>query len=177
LPFKVQACSTKVIFKTTASLYSYPTKKLFMLKRYRNILPVAFLIIYSCSGHKPDPTKADVDNDKSGQEVNLPAPYATKAVRNFCKVIGWAKGTMPKAPAGFRVSLFADSLNNPRNIYVAPNGDVFAAQATTEAKGLRRWDQNWLGRANPKIWVKAQTTLSYSETRMATACLIREVFS
>ncbi|QJD94767.1 sorbosone dehydrogenase family protein [Mucilaginibacter robiniae] len=96
------------------------------------------LLAASCPNHKPDPTKADVADDKSGQEVNLPAPYETKSVMNFCKVIGWPKGAIPKAPAGFKVNLYADSLNNPRNIYVAPNGDVFAAQATTEAKGLKK---------------------------------------
>jgi len=33
-----------------------------------------------------------------------------------------------KVPAGFCVTLFADSLRAPRELAVAPNGDVFVAQ-------------------------------------------------
>ena len=54
----------------------------------------------------------------------LPQPYATKSARNFSKVIGWSAGKKPIAPVGFIVSKFADSLDNPRWIYVAGNGDV-----------------------------------------------------
>jgi glucose/arabinose dehydrogenase len=85
---------------------------------------------------KPNPAQADTTTDKVGQRVDLPAPFETKSAQVFCTVVGWPKGKMPTAPAGFKVSLYAEGLNNPRNIYVAPNGDVFAAQATTEAKGL-----------------------------------------
>src|SRR5688572_19730506 len=41
---------------------------------------------------------------------------------------------MPTAPEGFTVSVFADSLQSPRNIYVAINGDIFVAQADYEGK-------------------------------------------
>lgn len=96
-------------------------------------------ILASCQQNKkPDQNLADTTADKVGQQVDLPAPYETKSVRNFCEVIGWPKGKTPTAPAGFKVSLYAEDLNNPRNIYVAPNGDVFAALATTEAKGLKK---------------------------------------
>lgn len=60
--------------------------------------------------------------------VNLPAPYSTESVNNYCTVIGWPAGTMPTAPAGFTVSRFADSLQNPRWIYVANNGDIFVCE-------------------------------------------------
>jgi glucose/arabinose dehydrogenase len=36
---------------------------------------------------------------------------------------------MPVAPAGFNVELFADELDNPRNIYVLPNGDVLVMES------------------------------------------------
>ena len=102
-------------------------------------LLAAGLLLTSCEQkQKPDPGKADTVADNVGQQVDLPAPFETKSVQNFCKVIGWPKGKTPTAPAGFKVSLYAEGLNNPRNIYVAPNGDVFAAQATTEAKGLAK---------------------------------------
>ena len=66
--------------------------------------------------------------------VTLPAPFATKSVRNQSKVIGWDGGRTPVAPQGFTVSVFADKLESPRWIYVAENGDVFVAQADREGK-------------------------------------------
>lgn len=38
---------------------------------------------------------------------------------------------MPTAPAGFVVSLFADGFNNPRAVYVAPNGDMLVVESNT----------------------------------------------
>ncbi len=61
----------------------------------------------------------------------LAAPFATKSTKNFSKVKGWDDGQTPKAPSGFKVSLFADELQNPRNLYVLPNGDILVAEANT----------------------------------------------
>lgn len=72
------------------------------------------------------------------EEVKLPEPYATKSAELFSKVSGWPEGTTPKAPSGFTVVKFADGLNNPRWIYQAPNGDIFVAQASTNANAIKR---------------------------------------
>jgi glucose/arabinose dehydrogenase len=63
--------------------------------------------------------------------VDLPAPFASKSVRNMSKVIGWPAGQTPVAPEGFQVSRYADSLAHPRWIYVADNGDVFIAESNS----------------------------------------------
>lgn len=68
-------------------------------------------------------------------KVELPQPYATRSVANFCAVIGWPKDKMPVAPDGFTVTRFADSLDNPRWIYVGPNGDIFVSEAKTGGRG------------------------------------------
>lgn len=93
------------------------------------------------------PNYSDASSVKttSRQIVNLPAPYQTKSVKNYCKVIGWPKNKMPVAPAGFSVSLFATDMDNPRNIYVAPNGDIFVAQANTEVGAVKRIGANIIG--------------------------------
>lgn len=70
--------------------------------------------------------------------VQLPAPYATPSARNNSKVIGWPEGKTPTAPAGFTVTAFAENLDNPRWIYVAPNGDVFVAMANTISDGFTK---------------------------------------
>jgi len=49
--------------------------------------------------------------------------------------LGWGPDQAPTAPDGFEVVRFADSLNSPRHVYVAPNGDIFVAQARTEKEG------------------------------------------
>jgi len=72
------------------------------------------------------------------QGLELPAPYATRSVSNNAKVIGWPEGKTPVAPQGFTVTKFADSLDNPRWLYVAPNGDIFAALANTVSDGFTK---------------------------------------
>lgn len=61
----------------------------------------------------------------------LPAPYATKSVTNYSNVIGWKDGAMPKAPAGFTVAKYAEDFDNPRWMYIAPNGDVLVAESNS----------------------------------------------
>ena len=76
------------------------------------------------------------DNDAAA--VQLPRPFATPSVRNVSKVIGWPEDKTPVAPDGFVVSKFADGLDNPRWIYVAPNGDIFIAMANTISDGFTK---------------------------------------
>src|ERR1700748_151663 len=76
------------------------------------------------------------------QPVDLPQPYATKSVKNFSKVIGWKEGEQPVAPKGFTVSKFAGGLENPRWIYVAPNGDVFVSEAGTKKPEKKQEDES-----------------------------------
>lgn len=61
----------------------------------------------------------------------LPEPYATKSATNYSKSLGWENGNMPKAPAGFKVSRYADGFDNPRWMYVTPNGDVLVAESNS----------------------------------------------
>lgn len=61
----------------------------------------------------------------------LPEPYATKSATNFSKSLGWENGNMPQAPAGFKVTRYADGFDNPRWMYVTPNGDVLVAESNS----------------------------------------------
>jgi glucose/arabinose dehydrogenase len=74
----------------------------------------------------------------TGDTVQLPLPFATAATRNNSKTKGWPADKTPVAPEGFKVTKFADSLDNPRWIYVAPNGDVFVAMANTISDGFTK---------------------------------------
>lgn len=61
----------------------------------------------------------------------LPPPYATSSVMNFSNVIGWEENKTPVAPEEFSITRYADSLQNPRWMYVLPNGDVLVAESNT----------------------------------------------
>jgi glucose/arabinose dehydrogenase len=112
---------------------------------FKGLTVLTLAATIGCSQNKPNPADADTVKDSSRQVIHLPAPYQTKSARNFCKVIGWPKGKMPLAPAGFKVNLFADSLDNPRNIYVAPNGDIFVSEANTELNAMMRLGADIIG--------------------------------
>ena len=61
--------------------------------------------------------------------ADLPSPFATPAVRETARVIAQPSGAQLSVPSGFSVALFADHLDNPRAIRVAPNGDIFVAES------------------------------------------------
>ncbi|MCA1595917.1 MAG: PQQ-dependent sugar dehydrogenase, partial [Chloroflexi bacterium] len=59
---------------------------------------------------------------------DLPPPFATPSVNNHPRISPRPPGVIPRAPAGFTVSLFASGLNEPRKIITAPDGDLFVAE-------------------------------------------------
>ena len=64
-------------------------------------------------------------------EINgdaLLKPFATRSANNGPTEIVAPRGALPKVPAGFAVTRFADGLDGPRAMRVAPNGDVFVAE-------------------------------------------------
>lgn len=74
----------------------------------------------------------------SGQETpkrtllkseDLPAPFATPSVNNGGRIVPRPSGAELKMPAGFKAEVVAEDFNNPRWVTVAPNGDVFVAEA------------------------------------------------
>jgi len=59
---------------------------------------------------------------------DLPQPFASQSARNFPQLAP-RNGAMPKVPAGFSVSIFADGFKTPREMKIAPNGDIFLAES------------------------------------------------
>ena len=58
----------------------------------------------------------------------LPPPYATRSSSNGPSGAPPPPGVLPKVPPGFAVSRFATGLDGPREIRVAPDGDVFVSE-------------------------------------------------
>ncbi|MBG43325.1 MAG: L-sorbosone dehydrogenase [Aequorivita sp.] len=75
---------------------------------------------------------------QSEKEKQLPEPYATKPVSNYSNVVGWEEGETPKAPKGFTVHKYADGFQNPRWMYVTPNGDVLVAESNSNYSILKQ---------------------------------------
>ena len=108
------------------------------MKNFTLIYLLAASVLYGCNSNKQTISNQRVSD-------SLPAPYETKSVMNFSKVIGWPEGRTPTAPEGFKVTRFADGLVSPRWIYVCPNGDVLIAEANTELTGIKKIGAGILG--------------------------------
>jgi len=75
----------------------------------------------------------DWRSDKPGtcrliKPEDLPKPGATPSAANSSRVVGRPASAVLQVPAGFKIELLADGLSGPRQMRVAPNGDVFIAE-------------------------------------------------
>ena len=112
-----------------------------MKNSYPIFVPFVFfgvsLLLFSLSSLAADQANPRVVETGPSDKLILPPPNATRAVANPASVIPWPKGKTPTAPAGFEVSLFADELDNPRMIYVLPNGDVLVMESLPQQSTSR----------------------------------------
>ena len=109
-----------------------------MPRRYLPTLTAAVVtaFVLSCATARDNPARmAYSPGTGPTDQLQLPTPFATPSARNNSKVIGWPQGKMPTPASGFEVSLFADKLDNPRQAYVLPNGDILIVEATREWPG------------------------------------------
>lgn len=104
---------------------------------------IALLGIAACAKSASNPASApaptapftDYRYEKPGAmhkitPADLPQPYATKSATNGPKLVDRPKDAWPKAPAGFKVELFASGFQEPRKILTAPNGDIFMVESS-----------------------------------------------
>ncbi len=98
---------------------------------------VISLLLFSLSSLAAEQANPRVVETGPSDKLILPPPNATRAVANPASVIPWPKEKTPTAPAGFEVSLFADELDNPRMIYVLPNGDVLVMESLPQQSTSR----------------------------------------
>ena len=99
------------------------------MKKIKLYLLCSFFI----SGFAVSQQRTTVNSTKALKTTDsMPEPYATKSVMHFSNVVGWEGTEAPSAPEGFVVTRYADSLQNPRWMYVLPNGDVLVAESNTE---------------------------------------------
>ena len=60
---------------------------------------------------------------------DMPAPYASSSARNGSRIVPRPSGAALKVPTGFVVTALASGFNSPRQMRLAPNGDVFLSES------------------------------------------------
>ncbi|MBD2577376.1 sorbosone dehydrogenase family protein [Oscillatoria sp. FACHB-1406] len=66
---------------------------------------------------------------------DLPPPFATRSASKSPRVVPIPQNPTLNVPAGFRVNVFADNLENPRWLALTPSGDVLVTE--TRANRIR----------------------------------------
>ena len=84
-----------------------------------------------------------IPGEKYFVDINkLAEPYATKSASNSHHNLDLETCEL-KVPKGFKVKVFSNNLQNPRNIKVSKNDDVFIAESRTgKIKILRDTDND-----------------------------------
>jgi glucose/arabinose dehydrogenase len=75
----------------------------------------------------------DWHNDRPGlarliRPTDLPEPGTTRSSANGSRVVPRPSSALPQVPEGFKIELLAQGLNRPREMRLAPNGDIFIAE-------------------------------------------------
>ncbi|MGA0560004.1 PQQ-dependent sugar dehydrogenase [Larkinella sp. VNQ87] len=111
-------------------------KKPFVLFAYSLLLTA---LLSACGQSNKSETSESAETATT-EQAEAPAapdlPPPSESSTHFSNVVGWKDGETPKAPAGFVVTEYARDLENPRQAYVLPNGDVLVVESQTERKGV-----------------------------------------
>lgn len=95
----------------------------------RTTILLAIVILSACS--RPEPPRTEQSPSPMRHfEVRadqLPAPYHTESAGNPPRVIRRPADAKLIVPPGFRIGIWAEDFEDPRNLVLAPNFDVFVA--------------------------------------------------
>src|SRR5260221_11014625 len=95
---------------------------------------LATVLLVACSREaSPLPATVSTATDPALQHHDirieqLPAPFATPSAGNSPRVVKQPANAALHLPPGFHVAVFADGLDDPREMLLAPNGDVLVAE-------------------------------------------------
>ena len=106
-----------------------------------------------------DSTQQSADVETSTGKLDLPAPDTTASKDKFSKVIGWPEGKTPVAPEGFVVTKFASNIKSPRNMIIAPNGDILVVLTNSERSTVEQVANTVTGKAKSEVPGKSANTI------------------
>ncbi|HVE72879.1 MAG TPA: PQQ-dependent sugar dehydrogenase [Thermoanaerobaculia bacterium] len=104
----------------------------------------ALVLVVACS--KPAPPPKSETAAMKHYEIRadrLPSPYHTGSAANAPTVVTRPDDARLIVPEGFRVELWADDFADPRNMALAPNGDVFVADSAAGKIVVLRGGKRW----------------------------------
>ncbi|MDQ7947523.1 MAG: sorbosone dehydrogenase family protein [Pedobacter sp.] len=131
-----------------------------MKNHFPQTLILVSAILFGCNTHSSSQEGSKVSvKTGTGKQIELPEPYATPDQKNFSKVIGWPEGKTPTAPAGFVVTKFTDGMKSPRNIVVAPNGDVLVVLSNSQRSKAEQVVNAVTGKAQSEVQGKSVNTV------------------
>lgn len=131
-----------------------------MKTKYLSLIAFSAILFAACNGsNKKNQTADTVRQATDVDTLKLPAPDTTASKNNFSKVIDWPANQMPTAPEGFVVSKFADGMKSPRNIVIAPNGDVLVALSNSERSTAEKIKNTISGKAKSEVGGKSVNTI------------------
>lgn len=126
-----------------------------------NFLTRALLVALSLSNYcaNAQTTPKAVVKTGVGQTIELPEADTKASKTNFSRVVPWPEGQTPTAPEGFVVSRFAEGMKSPRNIVIAPNGDVIAVLSNSQRTKVEQLANEISGKAKSEVAGKSVNTI------------------
>lgn len=120
-----------------------------MWKHVRNLtlLTLILALIVAFIATRPDKAKLELSETEGPTATLGEMRPETIPTINIAEAEGWDEGEKPQAPDGYRVELFADELDHPRNLYRLPNGDILVAEANrpeSSGGGVTGWIMRYL---------------------------------
>ncbi|RZL50136.1 MAG: sorbosone dehydrogenase family protein [Pedobacter sp.] len=127
-----------------------------MKKQFLSIILLVSAILFGCSSNSnSQTTPAAKIKTGSGKTIDLPAADLKASNTKFSKVVPWPEGKTPTAPAGFVVTKFAEGMKSPRNIVIAPNGDVIAVLSNSQRTKVEQVANEISGKAKSEVQGKS----------------------
>lgn len=122
-------------------------------------LILSTILIGSYSNSNSQTTPAAKVKTGAGKTIELPEADTRTSKTNFSKVVAWPEGKTPTAPAGFAVTKFAEGMKSPRNIVIAPNGDVIVVLSNSQRTKVEQADNEITGKAKSEVQGKSVNTV------------------
>lgn len=117
------------------------------------------LLFAACGISCAQTTPATKVKTGAGNIIELPEADTQASKTNFSKVVPWPDGMTPTAPAGFLVSKFAEGMKSPRNIVIAPNGDVIVVLSNSQRTKVEQAANEISGKAKSEVQGKSVNTV------------------
>jgi glucose/arabinose dehydrogenase len=131
-----------------------------MKHQFLNTLLLTSIILFGCNSYSnSQTTPAAKVTTGAGRIIELPEADTEASKTNFSKVVAWPEGKTPTAPAGFVVTKFAEGMKSPRNIVIAPNGDVIVVLSNSQRTKVEQADNEITGKAKSEVQGKSVNTV------------------